>query len=180
MRKQILTRFVAVSSLALVALASGCASGPTVGTQDYARMSTSKTLEYDMNTVWKATEEMLRKYKVKDREPEQANPVEIRKLTEATWETDWVYSQSATKFVEYKVNDFPRKKYLQQRVRYKIQARTVIGGVEVAIATDEEVQRLKADGTPDGYSEEGEPDSSLPHKMLQKIEQGVHAAPSGS
>ncbi|MCC7442361.1 MAG: hypothetical protein IT285_12060 [Bdellovibrionales bacterium] len=175
MRAQIRSSVGLALLLPLLAL-SGCASGPAVKSQDYAVLSTSKAFEYPMEKVYKAVEETLRKHRVVERDPEEPNEVEIRKLTEAEWETDWIYSQSKNKYVEYKVNDLPRKQYLQLRVKYQLKAETQIGAVKVSVGAQEEVQRLSADGKPDGWDSEGKPDTALARRVLDQVGQAILAA----
>jgi len=158
-------------------LVSGCASSPTVQSQKYAKLSTQQTLEDPMEKVYPAVEEALRNIHVAERNPdEKPNAVEMQKLTEATWETDWVYSQSQNKYIEYKVNGFPRKKYLQLRVKYHVVAKTEIGGTHVEVKAQEEVERLAKDGTPDGWDSAGEPDTALGRRMLDQVAKNILAA----
>jgi hypothetical protein len=89
-----------------------------------------------------------------------------------------VYSRSTEKYVEYKVNDSPRKIYLQTRTRYHIDAKTVIGGVDVTVEPREEIERLKSDGASAGFDRVEEVDRSMASGMLDKIGQAILAAPN--
>lgn len=171
-----LIRFAALGALVLAASGTiGCSSTREVKTQAYAVLKSHRTYEYEFPVVWKGIEKAVSGLKVTDRDPEEVDPVEMRKLDRRTLETDWVYGQSRDKYVEYKVNDSPRKKYLQTRTRYKVDARSQIGGVDVAVILSEEIERLNEDGSPAGY-EGAEADSSRASEMLDKIQNAILSA----
>ncbi|OFZ19898.1 MAG: hypothetical protein A2X94_14675 [Bdellovibrionales bacterium GWB1_55_8] len=151
------------------AFISGCSSGPVIKTQDYAELRSERTFESEMTPVWKAIEKALASYKITDRDPESLDSVELRKTKEISIDTDWIYSRSRDKYHEYRVNGSPRKEYLQTRLRYHVTALKVMGGVQVKVAMDEEVERLKDDGTPDGYDSVEFSDTSRANDLLEKI-----------
>lgn len=162
----------AVLSLALV---SGCSSGPEVKTQAYAPLKNERTFESEFPIVWHGIESALKNAKIVDRDPEEVDAVELRQLSRRSLETDWIYTQSRDKYVEYKVNGTPRRKQLQMRVKYAIVAKRVIGGTDVSIRATEEIERLKEDGSADGY-EEMEPDPSRAAELLDKINLAILSA----
>lgn len=151
----------------------GCSTAAPVKTQQYAALKTARTFEYELPLVWKGIEHSLRNNKITEREPEEVDETRWPKLMERTLTTDWVYSESRDKYVEFKINDSPRKKYLQIRHRYRIQAKRVMGGTEVAIRPQEEVEKVDTrTGAPVGY-EEMEADSSRSAEMLERIQNGI-------
>lgn len=175
------TAFFVVNLSILLALAlSGCSSSPPVKTQAYAQLQSERTFENEFPTVWKAIEETLRNYKVTSRSPENVDPLEMKKLTQRKLETDWVYTKSNDKYHEYKVNGFPRKVYLQSRIRYFLEAKRVMGGVNLKIKSEEEVEKLKDNGTPDGYSRVENPDSARVNDLLNRIQNAILSAPPTS
>jgi hypothetical protein len=157
-------------------VATGCSSGPEVKAQAYAKLKDTRTFEYDFPTVWKGIEATFRNYKVTDRDPDEVSVNEMRKLTRRKLQTDWIYAESRDKYVEYKINDSPRKKYLQTRVKYTVYSNSVMGGTEVRVRTEEEIERLKDDGTPAGYDAVKEQDTSRPNEILDKIGQALLSA----
>ena len=161
-------KIVALLLLALVSL-SGCSHDPAVKQQAYANLKSQHTYEYDLPTVWKGIESALHNYKIVDRDPSDVGIMEMKKLTKRTLETDWIYAQSRDKYIEYKVNDSPRKQYLQTRIKYYITAQSQIGGTDVSVRTKEEIERLKSDGSPDGYEAPEKVDPSRAAEMLDKI-----------
>lgn len=173
---------VAVFSAALAGISfSSCSSGPDVKQQAYAKLKNSRTFETDFPAVWHAIEDTLRNYKVVDRDPNKVDANEMRRIKHRTLETDWVYTRSTDKYVEYKVNDLPRKTYLQTRLKYKISADSVLGGVNVTVKTDEEIERLKDDGSPNGWdSVDDDKDTSRANDMLDKFNIAILAAPPTS
>jgi hypothetical protein len=128
--------------------------------------------------VWKGIETAVKEYPVTNRDPKDVDVLEMKKLTERTLETDWIYSQSRDKFIEYRVNDSPRKKYLQTRIKYKVIAHAVIAGTEVKIKTTEEIENLKSDGTPDGYVSPDELDTSRTQELLDRIDLAILSLPN--
>jgi hypothetical protein len=168
---------IIVSVGALVALGAGCASAPPVKAEAYAQLKNHRTFENDFTAVWKGIEETFRKFKVTDRDPSEVGELALRKLDRRTLKTDWSYGQSRDKYEEYQVNGTPRKVWLQERTRYNVDARRVIGGVEVAVTTDEEVERIKSDGSSGGFQGVDKIDSSRAAEILDKIANNILAAP---
>jgi hypothetical protein len=158
-------------------LGAGCASsGPPVKSQSYAVLKNTRNFESDFSVVWKAIENSMRGLKVTDRDPETVDANEMRKLSHRTLKTDWFYTQSRDKYQQYESNGSPRKVYLQTRIKYEIDARRVMGGVDVTVSTSEEVEKLKKDGTPDGYDKADQPDPSRASEILDKIQGGILSA----
>jgi outer membrane lipoprotein-sorting protein len=166
-----------ISAMVLASF-SGCASGPEVKQQDYAKLKDSRMFEYEFPVVWHAIEDALHDYVVTNRDPNKVGIVEMKKIRQRTIDTDWVYSRSTEKYIEYKVNDSPRKIYLQTRTRYHLLAKTVLGGVEVDVDPQEEIEKLKDDGSSQGFVVADSPDRSLGSTMLEKINQAILAAPN--
>ncbi len=171
-----LSRSLSVLSFIFL-ISAGCSSTPEVKNQKYAELKSETTFEYEFPVVWKAVETAVREYKITDRDPKEVNEVEIKKLRERMLKTDWIFSKSRDKFIEYKVNNLPRKKYLQTRIKYDVMAESVIGGVKVTVAMDEEVERLNEDGSPAGYESAAEKDSSRANDLLNKIRNAILSAP---
>lgn len=157
---------------------TGCSSAPQVKQEDYAKLKDARMFEYEFPVVWHAIEDALHGYVVTNRDPNKVGIVEMKKIRQRTIDTDWVYSRSTEKYIEYKVNDSPRKIYLQTRTRYHLLAKTVLGGVEVDVDPQEEIERLKDDGSSQGFSAADNPDRSLANTMLDKINQAILAAPN--
>jgi hypothetical protein len=163
----------------LLTLASGlsaCSSGLEVKEQAYAKLKDNRVYEYEFPVVWKAIESAFRNYKITDRDPADADPVALRKMRKRTLETDWVQTQSHDKYVEFKVNDIPQKRYLWTRVKFKVIAERALGGTQVTIRTQEQVEHLNADGSSAGYESVDEIDSSRPNEMLDRIQNAILSA----
>jgi hypothetical protein len=171
------SRRLATALFALTLTGAACSSAPTVKSTAYARMNDHRTFEYDFPSTWKAIEEVFRNHKVVERDPEEVNAAEMRKLDHRTLKTEWSYGKSRDKYQEYKVNGTPRKTYLQERVRYNVDAHKVMGGVEVKVETDEEVEHLKPDGSSDGYHAVDKADPARADDLLNKINAKILSAP---
>ena len=172
-------RLLWIVLLALAACVSfpGCSSGPEVKQQAYAKLSNQRTFEYEFPVVWKAIEETLRNYRVINRDPKDVDANEMRRLRHRTLETDWIFTKSNDKYIEYKVNGLPRKVYLQTRLKYKIDAQSVIGGVSVTVKTQEEVEKLKEDGSPDGWDKvDEEKDTARASDLLDRFNMSILSA----
>ena len=133
--------------------------------QAYAKLSNSRFYEYEYSVVWKGVESALNEYKMLEKDAD-----------EGKLETDWILGQSRNKYQEYKVNGSPRKKYLQTRFKYFLNTNKKMGGVEVVVKTEEEIEKLNTDGSPAGYTSQGEPDSSRANEILSKIENAILSA----
>lgn len=155
----------------------GCGSSQKVKNQEYAKLKTDRTFEAEFPEVWKGIEKALSGMKILERDPEEVDSNELKKLKSRTLETDWIYSQSRDKYHEYKINGSPRKKYLQTRVRYEVEAERSMGGTHVTVKMDEEIEKLKPDGTSAGYEEVDEIDTSRPNELLEKINHSMLSAP---
>lgn len=164
-----------LSVLALPALFS-CSSPMPMKTQEYAELRNARTFEYDFPTVWNGIEKTVKSYKVLKRDPNKVSAVELKNLTERTLETDWITSQSRDKYVEYKVNGSPRKRYVQIRVRYEIVAKSQVGGTDVAVNLTEETEQLRPDGTSAGYERSEKPDSSRANEFLERLNLAILSA----
>jgi hypothetical protein len=170
--KRICHIFMIVIGLCL----AGCASGPEVKSQAYAKLKDSRVYEYEFPVVWKGIESAFRNYNIVDRDPAEVDPVAMKRLSRRTLETDWIQTQSRDKYVEFKINDVPQKRYLWTRIKYKIVAETTLGGTQVTVRTQEEVERLNANGTSAGYDKVSEVDSSRPSEVLEKIQMAILSA----
>jgi hypothetical protein len=170
--------FLLATAAATASLAPGCASGPAVKQQAYARLRDQRTLEYDFPTTWKGIESAVAGFKVTDRDPDEVEPQELRNLRERKLETDWIYSRSTDKYQEYSANGFPRKVFLQTRFRYRIEARSVLGGTDVSVGVEEEVERLNPDGSSDGYASAEASDPTRANEMIERIRLSILRAPA--
>jgi hypothetical protein len=158
-------------------MVASCSHGPEVKQEAYGNLNNQRTFEYDFPTVWKGIEATFRNYKVVSRDPEDVGELAMRSLQDRKLETDWIYAESRDKYVNYEVNGTPRHKNLQTRVKYKIDAHSQIGGVTVKVQTIEEIERLKSDGSPDGYSgvSDDDVDASRAAEILNKINNSILA-----
>ena len=166
-----------VALLGITGSLQGCSSLPEVRTQAYAQLKSEKTFETDFESTWKAIESALRLNTITSRNPSEVTPLEFSQLPQRTLQTDWVFSRSRTKYIAYQVDGFPRKTYLQTRFKYQILAERLLGGIKVRVMTQEEIERLDARGNPVGYTQIGEPDSSLASDLIEKISQELRSAP---
>ena len=170
----------ALGVMVALVYASGCSSVgvPPVQSQAYAALGHERVFESEFHLVWKALEEAMHKVKVVDRDPSEVDSGELKRLTRRTMETDWAYTQSRDKYQEYKVNGSPRKTYLMARIKYKIEAKKILGGIQVVVNTVEEIEQLKEDGSSAGWSRSETPDSSRANEVLDKLQQALLAAHS--
>ena len=168
--------FLAISVGALWIGMSGCSHSQPVSREAYAQLKTSKTFEYDFPKVWKGIEIAFSSYTGSKRDPEEVGILEMKKISERSIESDWIYTRSTDQYVEYQVNDLPRRQYVQTRVKYRVEAKRAMGGVNVNVIVQQEVERLKKNGDSDGYSKT-DPSSSLGSDMLHRVERGILSAP---
>ena len=154
----------------------GCSSLPPVQKQQYAQLRNTRAFDFEFPVVWKGIEKAFENYRVAERDPAEVGLLEMRKLSKRTLETDWIYSESRDKYVEYRLNDLPRRKYLEVRLKYKINAERTLGGTQVGVDLEEEVANLKADGTSKGFSGTDQPDTSRQNEILDKIQSAILAA----
>jgi hypothetical protein len=165
-----------VPALALALLATSCSTPASgVKTQQYAALRDERVFEFDLPATWKGIEKALGNFKVVDRDPEEVSALEWKDLEERSLETDWIYSQSRDKYVEYRVNDSPRRKYPQIRYRFKLVAKRAVAGTSVKIDQDEEIERLKPNGMADGY-DSTTPDRTRASEFLDRIQQAILSA----
>lgn len=156
----------------------GCSSAQPVKVQGYAALSRQRTLEYELPVVWKGIERVFQEYRITQRDPEAVDALEEKKLSSRSMETDWIYAQSRDKYHEYRINGVPRKKYLQTRFRYRVIALKRLGGTDVKVDMDEEVERLKEDGSSAGFDTVEQTDSSRSNEILERIQTAIHASSS--
>lgn len=137
---------------------AACSSG-SYKTQGYARLSNAKDFEDEYPVVWKATLAALSEYKINEQDEE-----------DGLIETDWIYSTSNEKYVEYRVNGLPRKKYLQNRYKLNVRLQKQIESVKVTVDPKEEIEGLNADGTSDGWKSASDIDTTRASEMIKNIE----------
>lgn len=159
-------------------IAASCSSPMPVKKQAYAELKSERTFENEFPEVWKAIEAAFRNHRIEERDPAEVDPIELKRLRERRLRTDWIFSQSRDKYVEYKVNDFPRKKYLQLKVRYTIVAKAVMGGIHVSVSAEEEIENLNPDGSSAGYSPADKADSGRAAEILDRINGQLLGAPN--
>lgn len=152
--------------LAALSMAPAC-SGPGYKRQDYAKLSNTKVFEDEFPMVWRGVKAAVAEYKLEEEDSE-----------EGRIHTDWIYSTSTEKYLEYTVNGFPRKRYLQTRYKFLITAEKEIGGVKVTVNPEEEVENLKSDGSFESWKDVSEPDSSRANEMLRAIELKILSRPN--
>jgi outer membrane murein-binding lipoprotein Lpp len=167
---------VVVAAASALSLLSGCSSAPAVKKQEYAVLLKDRTYEYELPVVWKAIEKVFKDYKITERDPEKVDDLELKRLDERSISTDWIYGQSRDKYQEYVVNSFPRKKYLQTRLKYKITAKKTMGGTAVHVDMSEEIEKLDKQGKSAGYEKAAESDSSRANELLDKINMAILSA----
>ncbi|GEM_PF-1393058 len=143
-----------------------CSSAP-YKTQKYASLSNTKVFEEDYEMVWKAILAAVSEIKLDEEDSESGR---IR--------TDWIYSTSNDKYLEYSVNGFPRKRYLQTRYKFLITAEKQLGGVKVTVIPEEEVERLKSDGSFESWVRVSEPETIRANEMVGQINQKILARPN--
>lgn len=153
------TSYLFLCSLFSAFAFSACSSKTPYKTQDYAVLADSKEFEEDYATVWKAVVATCAVYKVDEADEEDGE-----------LETDWVYGTSQEKYFEYKVNGFPRKKYLQSRIRFLVKVKNQLGSVKVIVQGEEEVENLNKDGTFKDWQEAKYSDSAKLNDLLKNIE----------
>ena len=173
------TRLVQLNRIVVVGLAfiffQSCSSSPDVKQHRYATLKKEWTYEYEFPTVWRAIEKALEKHKIVDRDPDEVSSVELKKLEERSLETDWIYSRSRDKFITFEVNGLPKKKYLQVRYRYEIEAERALGGTHVEVEMEEEIERLSDEGQSEGWESVEKVDSSRTNELLNRIKMAILA-----
>lgn len=135
--------------------------------QGYAKLSNTKDFEEDYKLVWKGMFEAAKEYRVTDSNQEDG---EI--------ETDWIYTTSNDKYVEYESNGFPRKHFLQTRYRFKLKAEKMLRKVKVTAKITEEVENIKSDGSFDSWKEISDVDTARENEMIKNIEMKILSRPN--
>jgi len=168
---------LSVSSVLLFLLAhgmNGCSTTTKpVHAQRYAKLKNQRDYEYEFYRVWNGIEAALKNHAIVERDPDEVNEAELRQLKERTLETDWIYGRSEDKFVNYRVNDLPKKKYLNTRYKFNITAKSQIGATNVSIETTEEIENLDEDGNPAGWESSQAIDSRKAHQLLDQIKLAI-------
>jgi uncharacterized lipoprotein len=144
---------VAIAAIGLPACSS------SYKTQGYAKLSNTKEFEEEYPVVWKATLAALSEYKVEDKDQDKGEVV-----------TDWIYSTSNDKYLEYLVNGMPRRRYLQTRYKMTVNLKKQLGSVKVTVNPKEEVENVKSDGSFDNWKSVSEPDSARANDLVKAIE----------
>jgi hypothetical protein len=164
-----------------ILVASSCSSPMPVKQQAYAKLSNVRQFDAELGEVWRAMKKVHENKKILKSEPKVSLDVrspEFKRRTSVLLATDWIYGQSTDKYVEYQLRGAPQKKYLATRLKYELEAKSVMGGVEVKIDTEEEIEELKADGSSLGFRPVQELDTSRAAGLLDEIETAIRALPN--
>ena len=146
-----------LSFILLTAISFGCST--SYKKQSYSKQRIQKDFEDEYSLVWKASLKALEEYKLTEKE------IESGKI-----ETDWIYSTSNDKFIEYKVNGFPRKKYLRVRYKLLMNIEKLTEKVSVTVHSKEEIEELKSDGSFDSWDSVSDVDTARANALLKDIE----------
>lgn len=165
-----------LSILVVLFTAAGCASKMPVKKQAYAELKDFRTFEYEFPVVWKAIEKTFENHQVTARHPRKVSVLELKSLPKRDLDTDWILGQSRDKYVEYKVNDSPRRKLLGVRFRYHVEASRSLGGTDVRVRMDEEIERVKPNGDTAGWDSVDKIDTSRVNEILNQIDQAILSA----
>ncbi len=149
---------------ALVML-SAC-SGQSVKKQEYAQLKNSRDFEFEYPRVWRGVVDALGDYKLEDKDQDKGYA-----------KTDWIYSTSNDKYVEYQVNGFPRKRYLQTRYKMEVDVAKQVGGVKVTVKPEEEIENLKSDGSFDSWKAVSDFDTGRANELIRNIENKILSRP---
>ena len=181
MRNLTRTRRLQLIALSLFSF-SACTTIPAVKTPAYAPLQQERMFEYSFPRVWRAIQDVASKYKIlrMTSQPPVTKESQIEDQSEGKIETDWSYSQSRDKYEEYQIDGSPRKVHLQSRFKYVIVATRVLGGTQVEIKTEEEIEKVKARGASDGFTRTLNVDSSRAAELLDKINIAILSAQSDS
>jgi hypothetical protein len=157
-------RYAALGFLAAL-VAVGC-GGPSIKKQEYAQLSNSKEFEEEFPVVWKGVITALGDYKIEDKDQEKGR---VR--------TDWIYSTSNDKYLEFQVNGFPRKRYLQTRYKFDVEIKKQIGSVKVIVNPQEEIENLRSDGSFDNWKAVSDYDTGRANELVKNIELKILSRP---
>jgi hypothetical protein len=145
---------------------SGCSSA-SYKKQEYAQLQNAKDFEFEYPQVWRGAIDALGEYKIEDKDQEAGHI-----------KTDWVYSTSNEKFVEYRVNGLPRRRHLQNRYKFDVKIEKQVGSVRVTVDMDEEVEKLKSDGSFDTWKSSSDIDTGRANELLRNIELKILSKPN--
>jgi len=164
------------SLFVVVTIMTGCSHTLPIKKQEYAVLKDTRTFEREFPEVWKGIEKTFRRYKVTSRNPSKVDAVEMKSIEERSLETDWIMGQSRDKYVEFTVNDSPRRKLLQVRFRYQVEAKRSLGGTDVRVKMEEEIERVKPTGQTAGWDRVSEIDTSRVNEVLDQMDQAMLSA----
>lgn len=160
MKKSIFLSLTILAALAMPACSSSYKA------QNYAKYSNSRQFEYEYPMVWKGTLNALGEYKIDKKDSGEGEIL-----------TDWIYSTSNDKYLEYLVNGFPRKRYLQTRYKFDIKVEKQIGSVKVTINPQEEIENLKSDGSFESWKSVSDYDTGRVNELLDNINRQILSIP---
>jgi hypothetical protein len=167
---------ILVVTLAVSLLQTGCAHHPEFSKKAYAENRSARLFEYEMQDVWKALEKVVEKKKVLERDPNKVDAGDWSQLRERALELDWSYSQSRDKYKSYVVNSVPRQQPLGVRVKHIFTVKKALGGAEVEVRTQEEIEDLDEYGVSKGYFSTSQVDSSRSAELLDQIANALLSA----
>lgn len=160
-----MSRYLLLALTSAMLFATGCSSAK-YKTQEYAKLSNTKDFEDEYKSVWRGVIDALSEFKIEEKDQDEGKVV-----------SDWIYTTSNDKFLEYNVNGFPRRKYLQTRLKYLVTIEKQMGKNTVTVDLDEEIEALRSDGSFDTWKKVSEIDSTRANDMLKTIELKILSRP---
>jgi hypothetical protein len=157
----------------LLALTS-CSSGPRpqTSTLAYAKLNNEHFFENDMNTTWKAVQEVFSPFKLTSQSTDDAR---VHKL-----ETDWFETQANDRYETIVIDKIQHQMPLQSRLKFSVVAKTLFNGTQVTVKTSEEIEKLHDDGTHAGFSPVSAPDPLRAATILDNISRALTSRPAQS
>jgi hypothetical protein len=159
--------------LFLVTIFTACASTPKGTYKEQATPKFANTKDFN-----EKPEEVRRAAKVVLEELTQASePPASKKVHEDgdTLRTGWVYGTSRDKYVEYKHNGTPRRKALAVRRQYAYTISPGLGGSQVIISLEEEVEDVDLNTGENQGWKNAAPDQAIYDQMLRKLREKIRA-----
>jgi len=137
------------------------------------KFSSSHSFENSIKEVKSAAEKVLQNYLENNQNP-MSDAAKIEKEMNKI-SVGWVYSEAKDKYIEYKMNGFPKRKTLKVRRKYSFSLNPSLAGTDVEIIIQEELENIDLKTGEFKNWKSVKPDSTQYQKLLLELIDEVRA-----
>lgn len=149
--------------LLFLSLIVACGTAPVEKEKKLPQFISGDFVEGSYDVVWKALETAMQDYPIVESDP-----------SEGYLETGWIGGRSKTHYAPYKGRyESPKRLPLSSRFRFFVDLEKKVGGVQINIESEEQIQLLDNEGKSTGRWKQIEPDTRHHKELIAAIREAL-------